>query len=103
MMQFIHLLLLVVGLMCAAITSRAQSYSGVFLTGNGEGAIAGNINLTLNSGQVFFQSTLFQFWTARARASNLSGNRKGWRLPLISAVERPALGNSENFLAQYRA
>ena len=63
MMQFIHLLLLVVGLMCAAITSRAQSYSGVFLTGNGEGAIAGNINLTLNGGQVFFQSTLFQNWT----------------------------------------
>jgi hypothetical protein len=45
-------------------TASAQStLSGVFLTGVGEGAIGGNIHLTLNGDQVHFQSTLFQYWT----------------------------------------
>lgn len=39
---------------------HAQSLSGVFLTGNGEGLVAGNIHLTPDGDRVIFQSTLFQ-------------------------------------------
>lgn len=55
--------LLTVVIICLSVTARAQTFSGVFLTGNGEGFVGGNIHLTLTGNQAYFQSTWFQYWT----------------------------------------
>lgn len=46
-----------------ARTGQAQSsFAGVLLAGNGSGIVAGAVLLTVNGGQVSFQSTLYQAW-----------------------------------------
>ena len=49
----------------ATLDVRADStFSGALLTGHNEGAIAGKISLTVDRGQVWFTSTLFQSWVS---------------------------------------
>ena len=49
----------------ATLDVRADStFSGALLTGHNEGAIAGKIILTVDRGQVWFTSTLFQSWVS---------------------------------------
>jgi len=61
-------LLLALICLAAARESRAQSFfAGVLLAANGSGIVAGAVQLSVNGGQVSFQSTLFQAWVTNTR------------------------------------
>ena len=61
-------LLLALICLAAARESRAQSsFAGVLLATNGSGIVAGAVQLSVNGGQVSFQSTQFQAWVTNTR------------------------------------
>ena len=60
-------------LICTATAqlSQAQSkFSGVLLATNGSGIVAGTVQLSVNGGQVSFQSTLFQAWVTNTHLAS---------------------------------
>ena len=60
-------------LICTATAqlSQAQSkFSGVLLATNGSGIVAGTVQLSVNGGQVSFQSTLFQAWVTNTHPAS---------------------------------
>jgi hypothetical protein len=60
------LFLALVSISAARPVQAQSSFAGVLLAGNGSGIVAGAVQLSVNGGQVSFQSTLFQAWVTNA-------------------------------------
>lgn len=76
--KLMRVMLLAFGCIFAAQVSQAQSsFAGVLLAGNGSGIVAGTVQLSVNGGQITFQSTLYEPWvtnTTLATILEVQGN-----------------------------
>src|ERR1035441_3386578 len=87
---------LLLALICTAMARDAQaqsSFAGVLLAGNGSGIVAGVVQLSVNGGQVSFQSTLFQAWVANTHLAStleVQGDRIPFDLGTGTAGNWPA-------------
>jgi hypothetical protein len=62
--SLLSLLVAFIAILAARDTRADSTFAGSLVSGNNEGYVAGSISLTVDRGQVFFTSTLFQTWVS---------------------------------------